>query len=118
MRYPPFKQFAQNESYVAAEFETLSDLIWFEGHFPEEKILPGVAVTGFLLRCMRDFLGIDLENQPCTFQQIKFNSPLKPDMTFRMDITVNAREENSGRISFTVTEKSCERICCSGKLKW
>ena len=118
MRYPPFKQVSQSESSVTAEFETLPDLIWFDGHFPEEKILPGVAVIGFLLRCMRDFLGIDLEKQPCTLQQIKFNSPLRPCMIIRMNIAVTARDGDGGRISFAVTEKISERICCSGKLKW
>jgi 3-hydroxymyristoyl/3-hydroxydecanoyl-(acyl carrier protein) dehydratase len=118
MKYPVFELTARSESSAEIEFHAEPELIWFDGHFQNEKILPGVAVIGFLLHCMKEFLNMDLENHPYTIQQIKFNAAIRPDMHLKLEIKGITNEEEGGRVNFSLTEKHEGKLCCSGRLKW
>ncbi|MBO8134280.1 3-hydroxyacyl-ACP dehydratase FabZ family protein [Dickeya fangzhongdai] len=64
-------------------------LFWFNGHFPRQPLLPGVAQLDWALHYGREILAPDWRF--LSVENIKFQHPVLPDKTLRL--TLNWLEE-------------------------
>jgi 3-hydroxymyristoyl/3-hydroxydecanoyl-(acyl carrier protein) dehydratase len=69
-------------------------LVWFQGHFPEKPILPGIAQTHMAAQWAECFWGFEPNNANVT--QLKFRRILQPGNVVRLLLT----REASGRLIF------------------
>lgn len=104
------KRIAPNSLEASARVP--EDCVWFEGHFPEQPILPGIA----LLHSVYEAIAWDARDRGealeiASLKRIRFTSPVFPGESFSLNLT----RENSGEerlFSFQVSVK--EKIICSG----
>ncbi len=71
----------QARSYA---FHVPADFSWFEGHFPGEPILPGIAQLWLAIRNGRALTGH--AGQPTAIQQLKFKVPIRPDQILELNL--------------------------------
>lgn len=76
------------------------ELFWFQGHFPERAILPGVAQIDWVLFYAQTKLGVDFHFQG--MDMVKFQRPLFPNEI--VELTISWQLE-SLKINF---EYTCE----------
>ena len=78
-------------------FPATSD--YYDGHFPEFKLLPAVAQVDMVLRLARNFL--DVPKFITKIHRTKFASPIMPDVPVIVKITYDA---NSLKVTFSFTK--------------
>lgn len=61
------------------------DIIFFQGHFPQIPILPGVAQVDWAMFFAKKNLNIATENYK-SIEQIKFTNIIKPDTTLFLSL--------------------------------
>lgn len=66
----------REEGRVELDIEIGADNPWFEGHFPEFAILPGVVQIGWAAHYAHTLFGLPQEVR--TLEQVKFKRPLLP----------------------------------------
>lgn len=71
-------------SGVRLALQVPSDLAWFDGHFPGDPILPGVAQVGWAIRLAREYLG--LARDPAVLEGVKFHRPVRPGATLELEL--------------------------------
>jgi 3-hydroxymyristoyl/3-hydroxydecanoyl-(acyl carrier protein) dehydratase len=83
---------------------------FFDGHFPEFKLLPAVAQFECVTRFAKKYLG----TQRCvpSIHRIKFSAPVRPDTTVLLKLELN-RERSTVSYSLWDAAKS-ERVYSSG----
>jgi 3-hydroxymyristoyl/3-hydroxydecanoyl-(acyl carrier protein) dehydratase len=90
------------------------DSPWFEGHFPGEPILPGIAMLHTVYSVVKQDLrerGEDLELS--SLRRIRFTRPVRPGEA--LDVELNRDVSGPEPVySFKVTVK--ENVVCSGML--
>lgn len=109
-RDPLFIRTRQSADVLDAAFHVPADFVWFEGHFPGEPILPGIAQLRLAIRSVPALTG--REFQPRAVHQLKFKLPIRPDQivqlglqlmddgaTVLFSIRSAAGEHSSGRLS-------------------
>ncbi len=85
------------------------DSPWFQGHFPDDPILPGVAQLKYVAELITTSEKESL--QMTGVSRVKFRRIVKPQE--KLDIVVN-REEKGQRYQFSVT---CgDEDVCSGRM--
>jgi 3-hydroxymyristoyl/3-hydroxydecanoyl-(acyl carrier protein) dehydratase len=84
---------------------------YFEGHFPELKILPALAQINWVLLELEKELGkvISMESMA----RVKFKNPVFPDR--KMDVKFSFNEEK-GSLTFSYTDGESGISCSSGKI--
>lgn len=65
-------------------FHVPADFPWFEGHFPGEPILPGIAQLWLAIGNARALTGHS--GQPTAIQQLKFKAPMRPDQVVELNL--------------------------------
>jgi 3-hydroxymyristoyl/3-hydroxydecanoyl-(acyl carrier protein) dehydratase len=102
----------KTQSSVVATFQVPEDSSWFAGHFPEEPILPGVAI----LFMVTDLIG-QIEGSPqrktriAGLKRVRFRLPVRPNDT----VTVVLTRENAGRVnSYGFQARIRGEIACTG----
>lgn len=79
-------------------------LAWFQGHFPESAILPGVAQTLLVDRAMREFGLLDAQSPaPSSVKNLKFKMMTFPEETLELRISLGDAPEGR-RAKFIWTE--------------
>lgn len=73
------------------ELAVPANLAWFDGHFPDHPVLPGVAQIGWAIRFAREAFGF--KTDPPSIERIKFQRPIAPGdrITLELTLTRNAR---------------------------
>jgi 3-hydroxyacyl-[acyl-carrier-protein] dehydratase len=78
----------ENPDSLIAEFQVREDSPWFVGHFPEEPILPGVAILSMAAEMVRHFEGIRQRKiRIAGLKRVRFRLPVKPNDTVTMELT-------------------------------
>jgi|AGTN01.2.fsa_nt_gi 3-hydroxymyristoyl/3-hydroxydecanoyl-(acyl carrier protein) dehydratases len=94
---------------VEIDLEIRPDLFWFQGHFPDFPILPGVVQLDWALDFARRSLRLDI---PAARQfQVKYKSGVFPGD--RLTLKLSHRAEKN-RLSFEYVRG--ETICSSGQI--
>ena len=65
------------ENEISADINVPPDSPWFDGHFPGEPILPGVAQIGMVLDAIRNARNQDLKIS--SVRRVRFKRIIKPD---------------------------------------
>lgn len=95
---------------IRAEIQVPAESPWFDGHFPGEPILPGVAQLAMVADLLGEALG-----DPVTLTQIsrvRFKQAIRPAETVTVRIT--PKEEP---LSFGFHIESGTEPVCSGKIR-
>jgi acyl-coenzyme A synthetase/AMP-(fatty) acid ligase/3-hydroxymyristoyl/3-hydroxydecanoyl-(acyl carrier protein) dehydratase len=82
---------------------------YFDGHFPEFKLLPAVAQVELVLRTAAFFFGTPVVISQS--KRIKFSNPILPDQTVRLELRY-LREQ--GTLAFKITDPSGEKVYSAG----
>ena len=93
-----------------AHIRVAADSPWFDGHFPEAPVLPGVAQLGMVHDLLCRMLGRRLPvNQ---VGRVRFKQIIRPGD--RLTLTVNAGSDGESR-SFRITGD--QGLVCSGQIR-
>lgn len=109
---PNFKilRYSPNGNGFSVKFQIPETSDYFDGHFPEFKLLPAVVQIDLVLRFFRGFLNlpVELERLP----RVKFSSPIFPNMSVTVTETYSP---DSGKIVFRMETES-GKVCSNGSI--
>jgi 3-hydroxyacyl-[acyl-carrier-protein] dehydratase len=97
---------------LMADFQIREDSPWFDGHFPEEPILPGVAILSMVTEMIGHFEGMQQkEIRIAGLKRVRFKLPVRPQDT----VTLALSREKTGRV-FTYAFQAWvkEELACAG----
>ena len=110
---PNFKilRFRREPGVLTAKllFPATSD--YFDGHFPEFKLLPAVVQVDMVLRLARNFL--DVPKQLSKMNRTRFANPILPDVPVLVNITYDA---DACKVTFAYTSDGGETSYSNGSL--
>ena len=110
---PNFKilKFRREPGVLTAKllFPATSD--YYDGHFPEFKLLPAVVQVDMVLRLARNFL--DVPKELSKMNRTRFVSPILPDVPVVVKITYDA---DAGKVTFAFTSVDGETSYSNGSL--
>ncbi len=98
-----------DEGEICAAVTTAHQSPWFQGHFPGDPILPGIAQLNMVTATISKALNQELVLQ--SLGRVKFKQLIRPGEILNIH-AVNGKNINS--YSFTITSKHQE--VCSGRL--
>jgi 3-hydroxymyristoyl/3-hydroxydecanoyl-(acyl carrier protein) dehydratase len=104
-----FKRASENE--ITAEVNFPGESPWFDGHFPQEPILPGIAQVAVVHDLIRTAFGEDLPLRE--INRIRFKRKISP--TDRLTVTIAPVEDSTGTYRFRMSNGG--EPVCSGLLK-
>ena len=90
-------------------FPAASD--YYDGHFPEFKLLPAVVQVDMVLRLARNFLEVPKELSK--MNRTRFANPILPDVPVLVKITYDA---DAGKVTFAYTSEDGEISFSNGSL--
>ena len=90
-------------------FPATSD--YYDGHFPEFKLLPAVVQVDMVLRLARNFLEVPKELSK--MNRTRFANPILPDVPVLVKITYDA---DAGKVTFAYTSEDGEISFSNGSL--
>lgn len=88
-------------------FPATSD--YYDGHFPEFKLLPAVVQVDMVLKLARNFL--DVPKELSKIHRTKFANPIFPDTPVNVKISY---DEEAGKVSFNYTDELGEKTLSNG----
>jgi 3-hydroxyacyl-[acyl-carrier-protein] dehydratase len=96
------------ENEISADIRVPSDSPWFEGHFPGEPILPGVAQIGMVFDAIRKAHNQELKVSSA--RRVRFKRIIRPDDQLKI-IAVPLKQETDS-YSFRILIQ--DETVCSG----
>ena len=93
---------------ISADIHVPSDSPWFDGHFPAEPILPGVAQIGMVFDAIRKACSQDLKLS--SVRRVRFKRIIRPDD--RLKIMAAPLKQDVGSYSFRILIQ--DETVCSG----
>jgi len=81
---PDIVAFQSSATDLEYLFHIPADLVWFDGHFPDDPILPAVVQADWAIRCGR-WLGFD-PDRFAGFARLKFKAMIQPGMLVRLHL--------------------------------
>jgi 3-hydroxymyristoyl/3-hydroxydecanoyl-(acyl carrier protein) dehydratase len=88
------------------------DSVYFDGHFPSLRLLPGVVQLDCVMRLVRQHLGI--MRGVAGIPRLKFSRPIFPDVPLVVEIQF---EPTKDQIQFRYLRYGTDEVFSSGKLK-
>ncbi|MDR2031674.1 MAG: AMP-binding protein [Azoarcus sp.] len=82
------------------------DLAWFEGHFPDLPVLPGVVQVDWAAHFAHFYFGFDAMR--CDIAELKFQNLIRPGDTLRLELTLK-RGGKELEFGYTLDGKICSR---------
>lgn len=101
---------SKEEGKVVLEFVIPASSDFFDGHFPEYKLLPAVAQFEVVTRFSRKYFG----TQRCvpSIKRIKFSAPIRPDTKIHLELTYKAEKQS---VTFNLSDANVEgKVYSSG----
>ena len=96
----------QSENQIALEFVIPASCDFFDGHFPEYKLLPAVAQFEIITRFSRKYFGT--QRYVPNIKRIKFSAPIRPDTKIHLELTY---KKEKGTVTFNMAD-----ACVEGKI--
>ena len=96
----------QSENQIALEFVIPASCDFFDGHFPEYKLLPAVAQFEIITRFSRKYFGT--QRYVPNIKRIKFSAPIRPDTKIHLELTY---KKEKGTVTFNMAD-----ACVEGKV--
>jgi 3-hydroxyacyl-[acyl-carrier-protein] dehydratase len=105
------KRFRKTASTITAQIHVPHDCRYFDGHFPDHPILPGVAQFALITRLLEHAIGAG--TRITRFRRAKFTSPVGPDATLTARIELSP-ETNRGSWNLATSRSEVS----SGDFEW
>ena len=104
------KVVSKEENKVSLEFVIPSTSDFFDGHFPEFKLLPAVAQFEIITRFSRKYFGT--QRYVPNIKRIKFSAPIKPGTKIHLELTY---KKDKGSVTFNMADANVEgKVYSSG----
>lgn len=101
---------SKEEGKVVLEFVIPASSDFFDGHFPEYKLLPAVAQFEVVTRFSRKYFGT--QRWVPSIKRIKFSAPIRPDTKIHLELTYKAEKQS---VTFNLSDASVEgKVYSSG----
>lgn len=97
---------SKEENSVVLEFVIPASSDFFDGHFPQYKLLPAVAQFEVITRFSRKYFGT--QRYVPNIKRIKFSAPIKPDTKIHLELTY---KKEKGSVTFNMAD-----ACVEGKV--
>ena len=95
---------------VSLEFSIPESSGFFDGHFPEFKLLPTVAQFEVVTRFSRKYF--NTQRYVPAIKRIKFSNPIRPDTNVHLDLEYRAEKSS---VSFSMQDADIEgKVYSSG----
>jgi len=94
---------SKDETNAVLEFVIPASSDFFDGHFPEYKLLPAVAQFEVITRFSRKYFSS--QRYVPNIKRIKFSAPIRPDTKIHLELSKNVTK---GTISFTMSDAAVE----------
>lgn len=95
---------------IRARIQVPPDSPWFDGHFPEAPLLPGVAQLGMVHDLL---IRIFKEKRPVTqVSRVRFKQMIRPHQSLVLTVKIGADDASH---SFRITGD--EGLICSGQMR-
>lgn len=99
---------------LTAEVDVPEDSKWFEGHFPGEPILPGIALVNTVYQAIKLEAQIREEQVAlCSLKRIRFTGPVRPGEKLIVSLT---SEHSDQEIFYAFKVAIKETVVCSGTI--
>lgn len=96
------------ESIITAQIIVGSDSPWFDGHFPGNPIVPGIAQMSMIFDLMQQAMGPGLKLDG--FKRVRFKQLIRPDTPISVLIKPAGKPPNRFEYQLTADRK----IVCTG----
>jgi 3-hydroxymyristoyl/3-hydroxydecanoyl-(acyl carrier protein) dehydratase len=93
----------QEGNNIVLEFVIPSSCDFFDGHFPEYKLLPAVAQFEIITRFSKKYF--KTQRYVPNIKRMKFSAPIKPDTLIKLELTY---KKEKGLVSFTMGDAKVE----------
>ena len=101
---------SRDENSLALEFVIPASCDFFDGHFPQYKLLPAVAQFEIIPRFSRKYFGT--QRYVPNIKRIKFSAPIKPDTKIHLELTY---KKDKGSVTFNMADANVEgKVYSSG----
>lgn len=101
---------SKDENSVALEFVIPGTSDFFDGHFPQYKLLPAVAQFEIITRFSRKYFRT--QRYVPSIKRIKFSAPIRPDTKIHLELSYK-REKNT--VVFNISDAAdAEKTFSSG----
>ena len=101
---------SKDENSVALEFVIPATSDFYDGHFPEYKLLPAVAQFEVITRFSRKYFGT--QRYVPNIKRIKFSAPIRPETKIHLDL-VYKKEKST--VTFNMADADVEgKVYSSG----
>ena len=101
----------QQENRICLRITAPSELLYFQGHFPENPILPGVVQIHWAIKYAREYF-----NMPSHFagmEVIKFQQIARPEQPLTLVLSYNPEKQK-----LTFSYNSATASHSSGRILW
>jgi 3-hydroxyacyl-[acyl-carrier-protein] dehydratase len=87
---------------------------WFDGHFPGQPILPGIAMISMAFDAARQKEALEGRRiRLKAVKRVRFKKPVRPEEPFKLALK---REQKEGGISYNFTILLGGEVACTGIL--
>ena len=101
---------SKEENAVVLEFVIPASCDFFDGHFPQYKLLPAVAQFEIITRFSRKYFGT--QRYVPNIKRIKFSAPIKPDTKIHLELTYKKEKVS---VTFNMADANVEgKVYSSG----
>ena len=101
---------SKDENSVVLEFVIPVTSDFFDGHFPEYKLLPAVAQFEVITRFSRKYFRT--QRYVPNIKRIKFSAPIRPDTKIHLELTY---KKEKGTVTFNMADANVEgKVYSSG----
>ena len=101
---------SKEEGKIVLEFVIPASSDFFDGHFPEYKLLPAVAQFEVVTRFSRKYFGT--QRWVPSIKRIKFSAPIRPDTKIHLELTYKAEKQS---VTFNLSDANVEgKVYSSG----
>lgn len=108
-------QFSVTGSRIRASACVPADSAWYDGHFPGNPILPGIAILALVEEAI---LAAEAEQKSPVVMtgvgRVRFRLPVKPDDPIILDIV---RQQRKDGLAYEFTVSLGEEPACTGVMK-
>ena len=100
----------KKENSVSLEFSIPESSDFFDGHFPEFKLLPAVAQFEVVTRFSRKYF--NTQRYVPAIKRIKFSNPIRPDTNVHLNLEYRAEKSS---VNFSMQDADIEgKVYSSG----
>lgn len=97
------------ENSVKLEFTIPAESDFFDGHFPEFKLLPAVAQFEIVTRFAKKYLGT--ERAVTKINRIKFSAPIRPGAVCALSMERNSAKNS---VTYSLCDANSKKAYSSG----